>query len=95
MARRAGAAASEAGTAVRPRAAPMVWCGAASRPRGRPALRLSEEERRAIRAACEEVFGPRATVRLFGSRVRDEARGGDLDLLVESDPSSNNLNIPR
>jgi len=58
-------------------------------------MRLSDEERRVIRAACEEVFGPRATVRLFGSRVRDEARGGDLDLLVESDPSSNNLNIPR
>ncbi len=39
-----------------------------------------------IRAAVREVFGPTATIRLFGSRVRNDLRGGDIDLLVEVEP---------
>ena len=49
-------------------------------------MRLSPGEVEAIRAAVREVFGAGATVRLFGSRVRDDLRGGDIDLLVEVDP---------
>jgi predicted nucleotidyltransferase len=48
-------------------------------------MRLRPEEIDAIRAAVREVFGPSSTVRLFGSRVRDDLRGGDIDLFVEVD----------
>jgi predicted nucleotidyltransferase len=46
-------------------------------------MRLSAQAREAIRHTTQEVFGPRAQVRLFGSRVDDSLRGGDIDLLVE------------
>lgn len=53
-------------------------------------MRLTTEQQRLIRAATREVFGPGATVRLFGSRLDDRARGGDIDLLVElSEPVDN------
>lgn len=47
-------------------------------------MRLRENEAEAIR---EEVarLDPAARVWLFGSRVDDGARGGDIDLLVRSD----------
>lgn len=48
-------------------------------------MRLTEDEVRAIKAAAHEAFGEDAVVRLFGSRVHDHLRGGDIDLLVEVD----------
>ncbi len=48
-------------------------------------MRLTEAERVAIREAVAEVYGPTAVVRLFGSRVHDHLRGGDIDLHVEAD----------
>ncbi len=47
-------------------------------------MRLSPEEVAAIRQAAREVFGAEAVVRLFGSRVRDDLKGGDIDLHVEA-----------
>lgn len=45
-------------------------------------MRLSDYEVRAILEASRESFGADAVVRLFGSRVDDSARGGDIDLHV-------------
>lgn len=47
-------------------------------------MRLDARQRQLIRDEVERDFGADAVVRLFGSRVRDDARGGDIDLLVES-----------
>lgn len=46
-------------------------------------MRLSPDQVHAIVAAAQELAGADARVRLFGSRVNDQLRGGDIDLLVE------------
>ena len=46
-------------------------------------MRLAPEHAAAIREVVRETLGPDVRVRLFGSRVDDAARGGDIDLLVE------------
>jgi len=48
-------------------------------------MRLSAEQITRIREVVHQEAGPDARVRLFGSRLNDERRGGDVDLLVELD----------
>lgn len=45
-------------------------------------MRLSPTDARLIRETAEAHFGPGTVVRLFGSRVDDTRRGGDIDLHV-------------
>jgi predicted nucleotidyltransferase len=48
-------------------------------------VRLTNEQRETILRVVAEIAGPQARTRLFGSRVDDSKRGGDIDLLVELD----------
>lgn len=47
-------------------------------------MRLTESEKAMIKAVISG-FDPQARVYLFGSRVDDTRRGGDIDLLIMSD----------
>ena len=46
-------------------------------------MRLSAIERHAVESASREALPVGTRVLLFGSRLDDERRGGDIDLLVE------------
>ena len=48
-------------------------------------MRLTAQETTAIHDAVNRHFGDSAEVWLFGSRVDDQRRGGDIDLYVETD----------
>ena len=48
-------------------------------------MRISLAQRQAIHQIVAEECGPSAQVRLFGSRLDDTAKGGDIDLIVELD----------
>ena len=47
-------------------------------------MRLTTEQCLAIHRATCEFFPSGSVVRLFGSRLDDHRRGGDIDLLVET-----------
>ncbi len=48
-------------------------------------MRLSIAQQSAIHRVVTELLGETARVKLFGSRLDDTAKGGDIDLLVEGD----------
>ena len=48
-------------------------------------MRLCTDQVATMRQEALNLAGDSARVWLFGSRVHDEARGGDVDLLIEMD----------
>lgn len=53
-------------------------------------MRLPEHSRQVIQQTVAEIFGQGAEVRLFGSRLDDAQRGGDIDLLIELHDTTGN-----
>ena len=48
-------------------------------------MRLTQSQRQITKATVDRVMGMDNCVWLFGSRVDDALRGGDIDLLVETE----------
>jgi len=53
-------------------------------------MRLSTDQIKTIRYAAKTTFGDDTAVWLFGSRVDDAKKGGDIDLLIETRQSDIN-----
>ncbi len=45
-------------------------------------MRLSQQQIEILKQIAAEVFGPQVKLLLFGSRIDDTQRGGDIDLYV-------------
>lgn len=52
-------------------------------------MRLSNEYRSVIKTETLTIFGDHAQVFLFGSRVFDNKKGGDIDLYIVADNHDN------
>ncbi len=48
-------------------------------------MRLTETQRESIKFVVTSVVGEESRIWLFGSRVDDSKRGGDIDLLIETE----------
>ena len=46
-------------------------------------MRLTQEQQRIITGTLKQHFGAASQIWLFGSRVNDDVRGGDIDLYIE------------
>ena len=59
-------------------------------------MRLTEDEVATIRSAVQAHFGAGSAVWVFGSRLDEGARGGDVDLYIEpASPLPANLFLAR
>jgi predicted nucleotidyltransferase len=48
-------------------------------------MRLTPSQEQITKSTVDHVLGTESRVWLFGSRVDDKLRGGDIDLLIETD----------
>ncbi|MCQ8180217.1 nucleotidyltransferase domain-containing protein [Methylomonas sp. SURF-1] len=48
-------------------------------------MRLTDDQVRIIRGTAHRFLGDKARVCLFGSRSKDDGKGGDIDLYFETD----------
>jgi len=46
-------------------------------------MRITEQQRTILKQTLLKYFGASSVVRLFGSRVDDTSKGGDIDLYIE------------
>ncbi len=54
-------------------------------------MRLSQLQHAIILQETKKLFGTDVTIRLFGSRINDELKGGDIDLFLEFPNNNPNL----
>lgn len=47
-------------------------------------MRLTDQQIKSIRQLASELAGENASVWLFGSRLDDDAKGGDVDIMLET-----------
>ncbi len=52
-------------------------------------MRLKKEDIKSIKRITKECFGVNAQIYLFGSRVDNKKRGGDIDLYIETKMKEN------
>ena len=55
-------------------------------------MRLCESDRNVIKASVKELWDEETCVYLFGSRVDDTKKGGDIDLFIVSKPQGQDYN---
>jgi predicted nucleotidyltransferase len=48
-------------------------------------MRLTKQQAQTITQTVSRLAGTGSSVYLFGSRLNDQAKGGDIDLFIESD----------
>jgi predicted nucleotidyltransferase len=54
-------------------------------------MRLSKFEQNIIKQTAEQIFGIEVKVFIFGSRINDNLKGGDIDIYIEV--SKDNVNL--
>lgn len=58
-------------------------------------MRLSLQYINEIKQAANDIWGNHTSVILFGSRIDDTKKGGDIDLLIQTDKNLDTKNIVR
>ncbi|GAQ94208.1 hypothetical protein TAGGR_1387 [Thermodesulfovibrio aggregans] len=56
-------------------------------------MRLSEEVLSKIKTLANKHFGESCEVRIFGSRIDNSKRGGDIDIYIKTDSKENLIEL--